>query len=258
MSEGSFKSLPMPVNGDGSNKGNTLLPRPLLRFVRRYLWRHPWQTILMVIGIMLGVAVVVAIDLANSSASRAFDLSTDMVVGRATHQIIGGPTGVEESLYLGLRRQAIQAPTAPIVVEYVSSSGLGGRPLQLLGVDPFAEAPFRNYLSSDSNSLPSVDQGFSSFFTVPGSLFVSTDLADRYGLELGDTLWLNVAGQEKEVSIGGLLKPADSLSRRALEGILLADVATVQELSGRLGKLDRIDLILGEEDEVIKSQIESQ
>jgi putative ABC transport system permease protein len=229
----------------------------LLRFGWRYLRRHPWQTILMIIGIMLGVAVVVAIDLANASASRAFDLSTDMVVGRATHQIIGGPTGVDETLYVDLRRQAIRAATAPVVVEYVSSPELGGRPLQLLGVDPFAEAPFRSYLSSDSSSLPSVDQGFTSFFTMPGSLLISTDLARRYGLEEGDSLRLNVAGQEKDVAIAGLLEPADALSRRALEGILLADVATAQELSGRLGKLDRIDLILGQGDEVVKAQIES-
>jgi putative ABC transport system permease protein len=212
----------------------------------------------MILGIMLGVAVVVAIDLANASASRAFDLSTDMVVGRATHQIVGGPTGVDEALYVDLRRQAIGATAAPVMVEYVSSPELGGRPLQLLGVDPFAEAPFRSYFSSDGNSLPSIDQGFASFFTTPGSLLISTDLARQYDLNLGDTLKLTVAGQEKEVAIAGLLEPADSLSRRALEGIILADVATAQELSGRLGKLDRIDLILNPEDELVKSQIESQ
>ena len=57
----------------------------------RYLLRHPWQTSLMILGIALGVSVMVAIDLANSAASRAFDLSTDAIAGRATHQIIGGP-----------------------------------------------------------------------------------------------------------------------------------------------------------------------
>ena len=51
----------------------------------RYMLRHPWQTILMIVGITLGVAVAVAIDLANSSASRAFDLSTEAVAGKATH-----------------------------------------------------------------------------------------------------------------------------------------------------------------------------
>jgi putative ABC transport system permease protein len=198
----------------------------------------------MVIGIMLGVAVVVAIDLANASASRAFDLSTDAVVGRATHQIIGDPFGIDEKLYTELRQQPLKAAMAPVVTEYVSSPELGDLPLQLLGIDPFAEAPFRSYLSSDNNSLSSVSQAFSSFFTQPGSLFVSIDLAERYGLQQGDSIRLNVAGREQQVTVAGLLEPSDSLSRRALEGILLADVASAQELSGRLGELDRIDLIL--------------
>ncbi len=69
----------------------------------RYLLRHPWQTALMVVGIALGVAVMVAIDLANSAAGRAFDLSTEAIAGRATHQVIGGPAGLSEALYASLR-----------------------------------------------------------------------------------------------------------------------------------------------------------
>jgi len=258
MSEGFLKEPSRTSNQSEPNTGSAFLSRALLRFVWRYLSRHPWQTLLMVVGIMLGVSVVVAIDIANASSSQAFDLSTDMVAGRATHQIIGGPTGIEETLYVDLRRQGTEVPMAPVMVEYVYSPELGGRPLQLLGVDPFAETPFRNYLSSDSSSLPTVGQGFTAFFTVPGALFLSADLADRYGLELGDAFQLTVAGQEKAVSIAGLLEPADALSRRALEGILLADVSTVQELSGRIGRLDRIDLILDDGNTVAESQIQSQ
>ena len=51
----------------------------LLNFGWRYLLRHPWQTALMILGITLGVAVVVAVDLANASASQAFQLSTTML-----------------------------------------------------------------------------------------------------------------------------------------------------------------------------------
>ena len=84
-----------------------LFPKTLLNVGRRYLLRHPWQTVLMILGIMLGVAVVVAIDLANASAARAFDLSTDAVVGRATHQLVGGPSGLDEQVYINLRRAGL-------------------------------------------------------------------------------------------------------------------------------------------------------
>ena len=45
----------------------------------RYMLRHRASSLLMVLGIALGVAVMVAVDLANTSATRAFELSVDAV-----------------------------------------------------------------------------------------------------------------------------------------------------------------------------------
>ena len=50
----------------------------------------------MLLGIALGVAVVIAIDLANESSRRAFLLSAEALVGKATHQVRGGPSGIPE------------------------------------------------------------------------------------------------------------------------------------------------------------------
>ena len=72
-----------------------LLSRSLFKIAWRYLLGHIWQSVLMVLGISMGVAVVVGIDIANTSASRAFDLSTEAIVGRATHYISGGSQGVD-------------------------------------------------------------------------------------------------------------------------------------------------------------------
>lgn len=220
---------------------------PLFRVGWRYLLRHPWQSVLMVVGIMLGVAVVVAIDLANASASQAFDLSTEAVAGRATHQIVGGPQGLDEAVYAGLRRQGVATegiPLAPVISETVTSSRLGGRPLTLLGVDPFAEAPFRSYLA-DQQGVPLAE--LTAFLTRPGAVLLSSQMAERYGLQVGDPFTLSAGGYERPVLLAGLLQPADSLSRRALDGLILADIATAQELAGRIGKLDRIDAILPED-----------
>src|SRR4030067_1761408 len=101
----------------------------------RYLIHHPWQGILMILGIALGVAVVVSIDLANASASRAFDLSTEAVAGKATHQIIGGPGGLDQEIYVDLKTSAIQSSLAPSIQAYLISNELGGYHLPLLGVD---------------------------------------------------------------------------------------------------------------------------
>jgi putative ABC transport system permease protein len=208
----------------------------------------------MVLGITLGVAVVVAIDLANASASRAFDLSAESVTGRATHQISGGPGGLDETLYTNLRRQGLVQAAAPVLTDYVSSPQLGSRTLQLLGIDPFADAPFRDYLGPSGSSSTGL-AGLTAFLTRPGALLISSDLAQSYGLKdcpkgsetLACQISLQVNGKTSPAYIAGLLQPADALSRRALDGLVIADIATAQELTGRLGKLDRIDLILPSE-----------
>src|SRR5512139_1254492 len=110
-----------------------LISKSIYRIGWRYLLRHPWQTILMMVGIALGVSVAVSIDLANASAARAFDLSTEAIVGRATHQISAEPDGLDESLYASLVRSNIVEIASPLLTEYVSSPQLGNRAMQLLG-----------------------------------------------------------------------------------------------------------------------------
>ena len=207
----------------------------------RHLLRHPWQSALMVLGILLGVAVVVSIDLANTSASRAFELSTEAVTGRATHQITGGPDGLDEAIYTRLRREGVTSQAAPVMTEYVSSPQLGDRPLQLLGMDPFAEPPFRDYVAPQGDATIG---GLTDLLTRPSAILLSDDQARQYHLVAGSPITIEIEGYSHTVFVAGLLKPSDNLSRRALDGMLLTDIATAQELTGRLGKLDRIDLIL--------------
>jgi putative ABC transport system permease protein len=228
------------------------LPRSLMTVGWRTLLRRPWQSTLMILGITLGVAVVVAVDLANASASRAFDLSTDAVVGRATHQIVAGSQGFDEALYTHLRRQGILNAAAPIVADYVSSPQLGDRPLQLLGVDPFAEPPFRDYLWH-SGHAPS--DSLTGFFTEPGALLISAAMAEQYAIEQDARITLDVTGRPRSAFVAGLLRAPDDLTRRALDGIVLADIATAQELLDRTGKLDRIDLIVPEDADQLVTRI---
>src|SRR5512144_284344 len=99
---------PDPIN-------SSPFPQSLWRVGWSYLRRHTWQAVLMAVGIALGVAVVVSIDIANASASRAFHLSTETLTGKATHQISAGSLGVEDSLYVSLRRSGIEAAAAPVI-----------------------------------------------------------------------------------------------------------------------------------------------
>jgi putative ABC transport system permease protein len=227
----------------------------LYRVGWRHLFRHPWQTALMILGITLGVAVAVAVDLANASASRAFDLSTETIAGKASHQIIAGPTGLDQELYVRLRQSGLVRAAAPVITAYLTSPQLGQQPLQLLGLDPFADAPFRSYLGNqnalDASNPASANQpsvaDLAIFLTRPGAILISQTLAERYDLNSGETIELQINGQPYTATISGLLAPSNRLSQRALDGLILADISTAQELTGRIGQLDRIDLILPED-----------
>lgn len=219
----------------------------------RYLGRRPWATALMILGVALGVAVVVAIDIANVGARRAFDLSTEALAGRATHQIAGGAQGLDEQIYTRLRVEGGLRTIAPVISDYFISPQLGGRPLQLLGLDPFADGPFRSVFGSNGPDTAAL----TAFLTRPGALLLSKELADRYGLATGDALTLVIDGQQRQGEVAGLLAPADGYSRQALAGVVVADISTAQELTGRLGRLDRIDVILPDDEPAGRARIEA-
>lgn len=221
----------------------------IFRLGLRYISRRLLQSILFILGVALGVAVVIAIDLANSSASRAFDLSSESITGRATHQITGGPTGIPTELYTDVRLGLGIRNSAPIIIEYARSLDVGNQPLRLLGVDPFAEPPFRSYLQTVEVIGETDDSGeaLTNFIAQPYTALISQTLANRFSIQPGDTITLRPGTEQVDVRIVGLLLPEDRVSQQALDDLLLTDIATAQEIAGLEGHISRIDLILPED-----------
>ncbi len=202
--------------------------------------RRPWMTLLVILSVALGVAVVVSVDLANESATRAFKLSTDAVTGKATHQVVGDNNGVDEKVYRELRVRQGDRLSAPMVEGYATAKEFGGQVMHVLGVDLFAEPPFRTLFTANTQ-VPL--EAFAAFLTQPNTVLVNASSAERFGLKTGDKLTLGIGTEERTVTIAGLLRPPNNVSERALEGIMLADIATAQELFGLQGRLSHIDLI---------------
>ena len=219
----------------------------LLKTGLRYLLRRPLQSILCILGVALGVAMVIAIDLANGSAARAFELSTETVAGRATHQIVGSGAGLDEAVYRRLKVELGVREAAPVVESYAIAVELDQQPLRVLGVDAFAEAPFRSYLGQGNAPLRQND--LTDFFVRPDALLIGQETAARYGLRLGDALTLRAGDARRTMRIAGILNPADDRSRRALDGLAIVDISTAQELFNMAGRLSHIDLIADERTE---------
>ncbi len=199
---------------------------------RRDRRRHLGQTLLSLLGVALGVAVMVAVDLANESARRAFQLSLEALTGQATHRLVAGPRGVPEHLYAELRRKVGLRPATPVIEGLVE---FAAEPFRLLGIDPLSDGEFRGAAAD----LPEGD--LRPLLTEPATVLMSARDLARHGLAPGASISVEAAGGTQTVRVVGALHgdhPA------ALEGLLVADIATAQELLQRLGYLDRIELIL--------------
>ena len=183
----------------------------------RYLLRHRWQSALMVLGIALGVAVVVAIDLANASAGRAFDLSTETLTGKATHQIDGGPQGLDEQVFAGPEARRMERPgCAGAERVYFISPQLGGLPMQLLGIDPFVGRAFSGFSGRAGHRAAGRVDARS--LTRPGAVLLArTTGGALWAASLGGRLRSRVNGREQAAFVAGLLDPADAL-QAALAG----------------------------------------
>jgi putative ABC transport system permease protein len=208
----------------------------LFRSSRRYLIGHGWQFGLSIVGVALGVAVVVAVDLASESAQRAFSLSSAAVGGRATHNVVGGPRGLDEAVFVELRAGLGLRAMAPVVEGYVA---FGARPLRLLGIDPFSEAGVRPRLATGPASLD-----LPAFLGRPGAVIASRQTATRLGVGIGEPFEVQAGAVAATLTIAGWL-PTDQLAdEAAVADLLIADISTAQEVLRMGGRLSRIDLVL--------------
>jgi putative ABC transport system permease protein len=200
----------------------------------RFYGRHPWQLLLAVAGIALGIAVFVGIQLANDSARRAFEASSDAVRGQVTHRLlpVGSPIAVD--VYRNLKQDRRTIASAPIIEAPVTLVLADGRRTDtvLQGIDPIEEIAVRGV-------APGLMGGSTRLLTDPGAVLLPARLADRFALTAGDALDID--------------SPSGGRSRVVLAGTtdggfgndpVIADISSAQELTGMTGSLSRIDLSL--------------
>jgi putative ABC transport system permease protein len=214
----------------------------------RHLLRHPAQLALALVGLSLGVGTIIAVDIATASSRRAFELSMDTVNGAATHQIVGGPQGLDERWYTSLRtrhlQQGIAQPLfAPIVEGYVT---IGDRDMQLVGVDPLASPELGP--APGGPAKPTAQPGgagadplkvLSQWFIRRGGVVMAESTASQLGLRTDGTFELGVGGVRHSAVLINQVRGS-----AAYDSLVLTDIAQAQEWLGLLGKLTRIDVKL--------------
>lgn len=213
----------------------------------RYLLGHPAQLALALVGLALGVATISAVDIATASASRAFELSMSAVNGPATHEITGGPAGIDERLYVWIAVHEPELAAAPLVEGYVT---VGDEALQLLGVDPLAAASARCGPSSACPDASAAGQSalgadavsgledLRRWLTEPGAAVMDASTADRLRLTVGKPFDIDVGGRPSRAVLIGRERSGPPGG----ETLLLTDISQAQEWLGLVGRLSRIEL----------------
>ena len=225
-----------------------------LRANSSYLLRHPLQLALALLGIGIGVAVIVAVDLANASARKAFLLSMDAVTGAATHQVIGGPRGLDESAYVRLRVEQGIRNVAPIVEGTVI---VGEASFTVMGVDLFAEQEMRAFTGQASTGGSEDAPGesvFREFLTRPGAVTMSQSTADEFGLQVGQDFELAANGRSRRARLVGTFGEGNDAG---LQKLLVTDIATAQLWFDSIGRLTRIDARIPDGDEAALARLEA-
>jgi putative ABC transport system permease protein len=217
------------------------MSNPLVLAAWRSHRRQPGLALLAIAGIALGVAVAVAIALANQAARKAFSDSLAGVVGQATHQVVAGTAGIPDAAYAPLRSAVLAAGgfAAPVVEAEVLLPDHPGRVVRLLGVDPFAEAPFR----AATGALRG-DRAFplAQLLTQPGAAVMSTATAAALGVTSAELRVRHGTVTSTLHLIATVADDGNALTRA--NNLVVTDLATAQEVLARVGRLDRVDLIL--------------
>lgn len=215
----------------------------LWKVTLRHYTRHPLQILLSILGVSLGVAVVVAIDLANSSADKAFTLSSEAMTGKATHQIVGGAEGLPDRLFVHHRIKAGFQQSTPVVEGYGNllshDKNKTLKTLRIVGIDVFSEKMFRDHLQKTETKLD-----LERFIAGGNTAILLNSTAKKYGLGMNREFDLQVLGVRHTFTIIGLIEAENDLDSLGLESMLFMDIATAQEILGMQGQLSRIDLIL--------------
>ena len=211
-----------------------LLRRASLRF---YL-RHPWQLGLAIAGISLGVGVYVGVSLANDSAARAFDVTATEVRGPITHRLLPLDEALDERLYSELVVRDGTVTAAPVIEGEVGIAARRRLRVPLVGIDPIlGEAAFRM-----AQIAPARGTDLARLIVEPNTVLLPDELARELGLAPGDSTVLTIGEREAAVRVIGFVTRGGSDIQN--EPPIVADVATAQELLGKLGRMDRIDLEL--------------
>lgn len=234
----------------------------------RFTWRHwkstPKSTLLLIAVLALGVGVFLSVRLANKAAVAGFSLFTETLTGNSDF-IVTPTTDALDEQWLREMREAlgpIPASLFPIVETTASEpntgrsqDGFDAEQFQLIGLDLLAlqnlvylddrddAPPTSGLLAEPTREASTPAPKLTDLLGATNRVFISQTLATNRKLRPGDSLELIVNDRLGSFEIAGVM-PDQEFRAKAPENLLLMDLPAVQLLSGKRGKIDRVEVRL--------------
>jgi putative ABC transport system permease protein len=179
------------------------------RFVLRPLRKEKLRSGLTILSVALGVAVVIAVDLAGDAATGSFQSSMTSLVGRVDYEVTANG-GVNERVIAKLTALPVNATFAAVIEQPVTAGRKES--LSMFGVEALTD---------------------------PSVAVVSDEAAARFAWKTGDSVELR--GQDRT----GTFRIQKVVAGQNVSWIAV-DIAAAQQLLGRFGTIDRIEISLAE------------
>ncbi|HVN75894.1 MAG TPA: ABC transporter permease [Thermoanaerobaculaceae bacterium] len=206
----------------------TLFTRPVLR--------RPLRFVTTVVGVAAGIAALVATVAASGAAVASLREGVDEIAGRARLEV-SAAAGVPELLLGRFRPLTPDAVVVPVIEETALLPALGDA-VRVLGVDLLVDGQVRD-VEPVVAGRPSA-RSVTALLAGRGVL-LPRRLAERLGVRTGDALEISVRARRESLTVAGTFAPKRFTS--VWDRVLVVDVAFAQELFGKVGRLDRIELV---------------
>ena len=201
--------------------------RLFVRMILRPLMREPIRAALTIFAVALGVGVVVAIDLAGQAAAGSFHSSLESLGGKSDLEI-RTPGGLDERLLGKLVQLPYAFHFAPRIESFAFVNGRG-EAVPFIGLDLVGHAP-RHEFANDTRI------GATDLLTERNPIWVGWQL----GLHTSDRVRLLINDEMRSFTVAGVLQPENSSAGE--QSVIVADIGLAQVVTGKLGKLDSIDV----------------
>ncbi len=187
-------------------------------------------------GVACGVAAAVGMFFSSQTALSHFAGTVAFLKGTATHSIQrpAGPLG--EALLTDVMRDPAVTAFSPVIDRKIILAS--GEIVRIMGLDPLLDKGIRDGFFTGSFIEQAQSREGLSFITNQRAVLIDSRLSERLGLQAGDGMETN----------RGTLEVAGTFSNPMGEPLLLMDIGHIQELFGLRGEIDRVDLVLTDEE----------